>query len=133
MTSASAMPESTLRLDRTLLDGLNRIAEEVVEWHDREWPSPDGTPAEIERVAMKLAEEVGELLGAIVKHRQGRTDADWLANARLELGDVAIVLMVLAARLTALESDHAPTIADMIAGRWCSVRLRRGATYRQAS
>ena len=25
---------------------LDEMASEIVEWHDREWPSPDGTPAE---------------------------------------------------------------------------------------
>lgn len=114
-------------LDQAMMAGLDAIAVDVIEWHDREWPSPDGTPAQLDRIALKLAEEVGELAGAIVKHVQGRTDADWLANATAELGDVAIVLMVLAGRL---RETTGISLGAAIAERWGNVQQRRGAHHR---
>lgn len=112
------------------MSALDSTALEVVAWHDREWPSPDGTPAEVERICMKLTEEVGELQGAIVKHLQGRTDEDWLAEAEKEYGDVLIVLCVLADRLVDLHDHGGQTPEQMLAARWAAVSKRRGASYR---
>jgi len=109
---------------------LDEMASEIVEWHDREWPSPDGTPAEVERIVMKLAEEVGELSGALVKHLQGRTDEDWLAEAEKEYGDVLIVLCVLSDRMVELHDHGGQTPEQMLAARWAEVSQRRGASYR---
>ena len=119
---------------------------EVVTWHDLEWPSPNGDPAEVERVFMKLAEEVGELGGAIVKHLQGRTDEDWLKEAFKEGGDVMIVMNVLSDRLQRLFAERAVETGDprypevtpdfMLRDRWWGpmpgqgVRDRKGASYR---
>lgn len=115
----------------------DELAYEIVEWHDREWPSPDGTPAEISRVAMKLAEEVGELHGALVKHLQGRTDKKWLNEACKEFGDVLIVLAVLADRINRLSGagaiDGEVTFESMWRARWGDVSRRVGSTYRRGT
>lgn len=114
----------------------DELAAEIVEWHDREWPSPDGTPAEIERIVMKLTEEVGELSGALVKHLQGRTDKAWLDEAAKEYGDVLIVMSTLADRMDELcdqAGDGQVTLDSMWRARWADVSQRRGATYRQAA
>lgn len=123
---------------------MDQYAKAVVEWHDREWPSPDGTPAETSRVAMKMTEEVGELCGALVKHLQGRVDEPWLDEARKEFGDVIITLCVLADRIDQLHYEQARTrdgqwirprgtvtFQSMFGARWARVSQRRGATYRE--
>lgn len=64
----------------------------IAAWHDERWPEK----ADVRIVGAKLAEEAGEVCGALIKRAEGRrTDDDVLD----ELGDVAIVLTVLAARL----------------------------------
>lgn len=126
-------------------DAVERTAREVVEWHDHEWPSPDGTAAELPRIAMKFTEEWGELNGALVKHIQGRTDKDWLAEAHKEFGDVIVCLMVLHSRMRWLEEERAQLHAGMAYQLWerfmdrwdgppgtanAGVKHRRGASYR---
>lgn len=128
------------------LASIDIAAESVVEWHDREWLLPDGTEASIEKVSMKLTEEVGELQGALVKHLQGRTDKDWMTEARKEFGDVVIVLMVLADRIADLSDPvrkrrvsvrtNDVTFGSMFSDRFYGdddnpgVSERRGASYR---
>jgi NTP pyrophosphatase (non-canonical NTP hydrolase) len=127
----------------TYLTDFDDYALEVVRWHDQEWPNPDGTPAHVERVCMKLCEEVGELHGALVKHLQGRTDKDWLDEAVKEFGDVQIVLCVLARRMADLHlaegrsPEPTPSFVRMFRWRWFGRRAgdggvssRRGASYR---
>lgn len=111
------------------MNGTDPLSRAIAEWHDREWPNPDGTPAGIDRIVMKLAEEVGELSGAIVKHVQGRTDKDWLSEAAKEYGDVRIVLAVLADRMSVLCGQEL-TPEGMTIDRFDAVSKRRGSDYR---
>lgn len=84
-------------------------AAEILAWHEAAWPDkPDIT------VGAKLAEEAGEVCGALIKRDEGRrTTADVLD----ELGDVAVVLNVLAAR-------HDTTVDALLTRRFAEVRYR---------
>lgn len=121
---------------------LDYLATEVVEWHDKEWPAPDGSPASTEMVLAKLTEELGELAGALVKHLQGRTDKDWLSQAEGEFGDVQVVLCTLAARIAMLRLASGPpsstgqrrtTFVSMLLARWQGVDGRGGVRHRRGS
>jgi NTP pyrophosphatase (non-canonical NTP hydrolase) len=116
------------------------LVKQVVEWHDREWPATDGTPAELSRIFMKSMEEFGELSGALVKHLQGRKDEDWLLEAHKEFGDLLITLMMIHNRMQWLEAEAGARpvtpFMDRFGERWFGlepgggVRDRRGASYR---
>ena len=62
----------------------------ISEWHDKKWPEKDDR-----HVAAKLAEETGEVCGALIKLVEGRRSID---DVKDEIGDVLIVLSVLAGR-----------------------------------
>ena len=66
------------------------LAEDVAAQHARLWGD-----APTERVALKVAEEAGEIAGAIVKLSEGRRS---VADVVHELGDLAYALEALAAR-----------------------------------
>ena len=82
---------------------------EIAEWHDKRWNEKDDRV-----VAAKLAEECGEVCGALIKQHEGRrTDND----VRDEIGDVLVVLAVLAGR-------RGWTLADILADRYAEVKTR---------
>lgn len=62
----------------------------ITEWYDVKWGDKDDRV-----VAAKLAEETGEVCGAFIKLAEGRRE---LADVQDELGDVLVVLSVLAGR-----------------------------------
>lgn len=62
---------------------INEYQDEIVEWHSRRYPTRS-----TERVAMKLAEESGEVQGAILKHEGDHRVLE-------EIGDVLNVCAVL--------------------------------------
>ena len=65
---------------------------QVWEWAAKKYP----TNSTVDRRLMKLAEEVGELNGAVIKRDEGRkTDAD----VAVELGDAVICLWAVAEAL----------------------------------
>lgn len=106
----------------TPADGLNPFAADVSAWHARELP---GAPTWA-RVS-KVAEEAGELVGALLKVRQQaengyRPERDYAAEARLELADVIISAMGAAEALGVVDVD------ELVAARWADVRKRRFAT-----
>lgn len=110
------------------------LQSQIVDWHDREWRNLNGSLKSAEQVLNKLAEEVGELTGAITKYREGRTDKDWMAEARAEFGDVMIVMTVLAERITyeACGRRNIPKLEDYWAERFDSVKERRSDDYRDS-
>lgn len=56
-------------------------------------------PVNITRLTTKLAEEVGEFCGAVVRDEEQRDGRSWLPEAVYELRDVLTVLHVIANRL----------------------------------
>jgi NTP pyrophosphatase (non-canonical NTP hydrolase) len=62
----------------------------IAEWHEHKYGVVDDRI-----VGCKLAEESGEVCGALIKIREGRVERSDVAD---ELGDVLIVLSVLAGR-----------------------------------
>lgn len=112
----------------------NTLARAITLHVETEWPTaPDRR--KVDAICMKLAEEVGELIGAIVKLSQGRTDEDWLTEALKEEGDVMIVLAQLATWLQDKYAERYPEQAPMgllaaWRNRWQTVRRRKGASYR---
>lgn len=87
---------------------------EVYAWHVGRFGEPDRS-----LVALKLAEETGEVCGAVVKRAEGAvrpekgltTWAEWTAHLHDEMGDVAIVLNVLAGR-------EGTTVDELLARRF---------------
>lgn len=74
------------------VDGLTR---RVVEWHGRSFPgSPNAA------IGLKLAEEAGECAKAVnlLEHGPAAWRTAYLDNLQDEIGDVVIVLVVLAHR-----------------------------------
>ena len=65
--------------------------DEVAAWHEDRWGGKADTT-----VALKLNEEAGEVGGAFIKRDEGRASTDHVLD---ELGDVAVVLNVLCARV----------------------------------
>ena len=53
----------------------------------------------VERIGMKLAEEVGELSGAVVRHQEHRDGRCWREEIEDEVGNVMVVLRILCYRL----------------------------------
>lgn len=78
-------------------------------WHDTKWGDKDNR-----HVAAKLAEETGEVCGAFIKFEEGRRTTQ---DIRDEMGDVLIVLSVLAGRL-------GWTLDDLRASRFEDVSTR---------
>lgn len=75
--------------------------DEVYAWHVGRFGEPD-----VALVGLKLAEEAGEVAGALVKRAEGAVRpakglvdyGDWTAHLHGEIGDIGIVLNVLAGR-----------------------------------
>ena len=103
--------EDACSLIRTLEMGEDaRPFEDVIaEWHDSKWGDKDDRV-----VAAKLAEECGEVCGALIKLAEDRRT---LFDVKDELGDVLVVLSVLAGR-------HGWTLDDLRADRFESVARR---------
>lgn len=88
--------------------------DEVYAWHKGRFGVPD-----VNLVALKLAEEAGEVAGAVVKRGEGAvrpekgltTRADWTRHLLDEIGDAGIVLHVLCAR-------EGVTLDEVIAARF---------------
>jgi NTP pyrophosphatase (non-canonical NTP hydrolase) len=83
---------------------------QVSDWHSLRWPEK----ADDRIVGAKLAEETGEVCGALIKYAEGRRD---VLDVLDELGDVAIVLTVLAQR-------HGFTVDELRARRFAEVSTR---------
>lgn len=94
---------------------LYQLGEQVAAWHAGRYPT-----ATAKDVALKLAEEAGEVCGAVVErdHPSLHRDARALAD---ELGDVIIACAALAAR-AGLDLD------TVVHNRWQTVRARGQAT-----
>ena len=79
----------------------------VAKWHDEKWPDKDDRI-----VGTKLAEEAGEVCGALIKIAEGRKTQQDMFD---EMGDVLIVLSTLAGRHgTTLETLRADRLATVI-------------------
>lgn len=81
----------------------------LADWHNQRWPNTDERT-----IAAKLAEECGEVCGAIIKHAEHRTTEQDILD---ELGDLLIVTAVLAGR-------HNQTIQQLLADRLRTVAAR---------
>ena len=87
------------------------VEQEIMEWRERRWPKPgDQTMWD----TLKLAEEAGEVVAAVVKCHEGRLPIEELD---IELGDLLIVMSALAAR-------RGTTLEELRAKRWAEVRKR---------
>jgi len=98
---------------------ITALAHEIAAWRRRELPTTDAATQEL-LSGMKVAEEAGELVGALVKRTQGIrgvTGADVLD----ELGDVLITALAVAV-------DLGCDPAQVLNQRWASVSQRRFAT-----
>lgn len=98
---------------------LNALGETVREWHDATFPGKT-----VGDVALKMAEEAGEVAGAQVRYDEisaGLRDGE-LFDARLhlavELGDLAIVWLTLCER-------HGLSPEGVLQQRWAEVQNRR--------
>jgi NTP pyrophosphatase (non-canonical NTP hydrolase) len=88
--------------------------EDVIAWHRARFGEPDTA-----LVALKLAEETGEVAEAVVKRAEGAvrpakgltTREEWTAHLLGEIGDVGIVLHTLCAR-------EGTTLDEVIAARF---------------
>lgn len=93
-----------------MVDAVILTDADIVAWHDAKWPEKGDNRV----VAAKLAEECGEVCGAVIKQAEGRrTTADVLD----EIGDALIVLTVLSER-------YGYAIAEARARRFAHVRAR---------
>ena len=98
---------------------ITALAHEIAAWRRRELPTTDTATQEL-LAGMKVAEEAGELVGALVKRTQGIrgvTGADVLD----ELGDVLITALAVAV-------DLGCDPAQVLEQRWAGVSQRRFAT-----
>jgi len=98
---------------------ITALAQEIATWRRRELPTTDAATQKL-LSGMKVAEEAGELVGAMVKHTQGVrgvTGADVLD----ELGDVLITALAVAV-------DLGCDPAQVLDQRWAGVSQRRFAT-----
>lgn len=90
--------------------GRSTLEAAVSVWHDAKWPGKSDDVW----VSAKLAEEAGEVNGAVIKMSEGRkTETDLMD----EMGDVLICLSVLAGR-------HDWTLDDLRARRLREVLAR---------
>jgi len=85
------------------------VEAEMWAWQEQRWPNVD-----LRVVAAKLAEECGEVCGAINKWADNRAGGNDIAA---ELGDLLIVASTIAARLDT-------TLDELRARRWVTVRAR---------
>jgi len=98
---------------------ITALVHEIAAWRRRELPTTDAATQEL-LAGMKVAEEAGELVGALVKRTQGIrgvTSADVLD----ELGDVLITALAVAV-------DLGCDPAQVLEQRWAGVSQRRFAT-----
>ena len=98
---------------------ITALAHEIIAWRRRELPTTDAATQEL-LSGMKVAEEAGELVGALVKRTQGIrgvTGTDVLD----ELGDVLITALAVAV-------DLGCDPAQVLNQRWAGVSQRRFAT-----
>ncbi len=98
---------------------ITALAHEIVTWCRRELPATDANTRQL-LAGMKVAEEAGELVGALCKRTQGVrgvTSADVLD----ELGDVLIAALSAAV-------DFGCDPAQVLNQRWATVSQRRFAT-----
>lgn len=96
------------------MERLNEIGEEVQEWlFAKGWLTPVVT-SRIPLAAMKVAEEAGEVNGAVVKWLEGRQSEELVAD---ELADLVIAACSLSYRMGF-------NMAEIIEERWKEVRAR---------
>jgi len=98
---------------------ITALAHEIVTWCRRELPATDASTRQL-LAGMKVAEEAGELVGALCKRTQGVrgvTSSDVLD----ELGDVLIAALSAAV-------DFGCDPAQVLNQRWATVSQRRFAT-----
>lgn len=67
--------------------------------------------------AAKLGEESGEVLGAVVRHVQGRDGRSWHPEVESEIGDVYVVLLGLATLLGVSLEDLGRAAAERFLAR----------------
>ena len=86
-----------------------QLERKITEWHEERWPEKDDC-----HVGAKLAEETGEVCGALIKLAEDRRDKFDVLD---EMGDVLIVLSVLAGRMGV-------SLEEVRARRWAEVSNR---------
>lgn len=96
---------------------------EVRLWQRRNWPDP--TEVDVVLAVTKVAEEAGELVGALTKYHEGRRGPEEILA---ELGDVVIAAIGAASRLENL-LDLDVSLEDLAIERWRDVGAR---DYREA-
>lgn len=104
----------------------DELEDAVADWQARNWPDPGAV--DLVLAVTKVAEEAGELVGALTKWHEGRGDPYALLE---ELGDVVIASIGAALRLDLLFGDDAlpaGTLEELALRRWKTVGAR---DYRQ--
>ena len=103
---------------------LEKLQRAVSAWSTRNFGGTDVVDAELS--ALGLGEEVGEVMRALIKRRQGirGTHEEWTAELKKELGDVVIKLCDVADR-AGLD------LAQCARDRWASVSQRNWIDDRQ--
>lgn len=71
----------------------------------------------VERIALKLGEETGEVLGALTRHLELRDGRTWDDEIKEEIGDVMVVLMVLCDKMGFSLQDIASKGIESFAAR----------------
>jgi len=98
---------------------ITALAHEIVTWCRRELPATDANTRQL-LAGMKVAEEAGELVGALCKRTQGVRGVT-SAGVLDELGDVLIAALSAAV-------DFGCDPAQVLNQRWATVSQRRFAT-----
>ena len=110
------------------LDYAERFQQEVREWNATNWPEKGN---DLLTHAAKMAEEVGEILGAIIKSREtGRVRPK--NEIVEEFGDLLMTMLTFAAVLRENELTNRWSFLDLALDKWVKVREHRTAAGLQA-
>lgn len=103
------------------LDYTERLQQQVREWNATNWPEKSD---DLLTHAAKMAEEAGEILGAIIKSRE--TGRQRPKNEIVEeFGDLLITMMTFAAVLRENELTTRWSFLELALDKWVKVREHR--------
>ena len=105
------------------LDYAERLQQQVREWNATNWPEKSD---DLLTHAAKMAEEVGEVLGAIIKSREAgrQRPKDEIVE---EFGDLLMTMLTFAAVLRENELTKRWSFLDIALDKWDKVQTHRTA------